>query len=389
VKTLNAAVIGFGWMGRLHANGYRQLAWRYPELGVDVRLAVCADSAEPNRKAAADYGFDRVISDYHEVLADPAIDVVSIGLPSFAHREVGMAAAAAGKPFWIEKPMGLSAEESRDITEAALTAGVVTGVGFNYRNQPAIARARQIVRCGELGRVTNARVWMIADYASSPRGPYTWRFSRDAGPGVISDLLSHGVDLAHFLLGRITGVSAQSGIFITERPMPLGEGAGQWATEVSDETKAVENEDYAAALARTASGALVTLECSRVAIGPRAEYIVEVYGTQGSLRWNFERPMELQIIHAGERGYSLEMCAPGDGEYGRYQPGAGMQLSFDDPKAVEAKDFIRSVLSREQLVASAADAWQAAEVADAIVRSSASGAWEAVPEVAGPVTYDA
>ncbi|MDR1852421.1 MAG: Gfo/Idh/MocA family oxidoreductase [Propionibacteriaceae bacterium] len=386
---LNAAVIGYGWMGRLHAGGYRQLSWRYPELGVDVRLAVAADTAEPNREAAKVAGFERVVSDYREVLADPSIDVVSIALPSFSHREVALAAAAAGKPFWIEKPMGLNAGQSRDIAEAAVSAGLVTGVGFNYRRQPAIARARQIVRSGELGRITNARVWMLADYASSPGVAYTWRFSKDAGPGVVSDLLSHGTDLTHFLVGRISELSAQTGLFIPERPLPLGEGAGAWSTEVSSEKKAVENEDYVSVLGRTDSEVLVTLEASRVAIGPRAEYIVEVYGTEGSLRWNFERPMELQLIHSGERGYSTQLCAPGDGEYGRFQPGAGMQLSFDDPKTVEAADFIRSVLSGQQLVGSAADAWQAAEVSDAIVRSASSRAWEAVPEVSGPVTYDA
>ncbi|MDR1238371.1 MAG: Gfo/Idh/MocA family oxidoreductase [Propionibacteriaceae bacterium] len=388
VRTLNAGVIGFGWMGRLHANGYRQLSWRYPELGASVRLAMVADAAESNREVAREQGFAKVVSDYRELLADPDIDVVSIGLPSFLHREVALATAAAGKPFWIEKPMGLSAEQSREITQAASAAGVITGVGFNYRNQPAVARARELIRAGALGRISSARVWLLADYASSPEGAYTWRFSADAGPGVISDLLSHGVDLVHYLLGRIDSLTAQSGIFIAERPLPLGEGAGQWATEVSDEVKTVENEDYAAVLARTAKGAMVTLECSRVAVGPRAEYVVEVYGSEGSLRWNFQHPMDLQVIRRGERGYALQMCAPGDGEFGRYQPGPGLQLSFDDAKTVEAKNFIQSVLTGRQLVPSAADAWQAAEVSDAIVRSNANRSWEEVPTVTGPVTYN-
>ncbi|WP_316294168.1 Gfo/Idh/MocA family protein, partial [Clavibacter michiganensis] len=180
-----------------------------------------ADPDERGRAHARDVlGYDTAVNDYREVLADPAVDVVSICSPNFLHHEMALAAVAAGKPFWIEKPMGRSLSESREIAEAAEAAGLVTSVGFNYRHDPAVARARELVRSGALGTITNVRVSFLADYSADPLGVLTWRFLREkAGSGVMGDLLSHGVDLAQFVVGRIAAVSAAKETFIRRRPL--------------------------------------------------------------------------------------------------------------------------------------------------------------------------
>jgi len=393
MKTIGVGVIALGWMGRLHSRGFAQLGERYPELGVKARLVAAADPVEANREAALALGFEKAVADYRDVLADPEIDAVSICAPNFLHHEIAMAAIAAGKPFWIEKPMGVNAAQSREIAQAAQAAGLVTATGFNYRHQPAIAHARELVRSGKLGRITNARVWLIADYASSPEGPFTWRYTRtQAGAGVVGDLLSHGIDLAQYVVGRVTEITAMTDTFIKTRPIPLGVGVGHAAVAVSDERREVENEDYVAALARTESGALVTLESSRVAMGPHAEYVLEVYGTQGSVRWNFEHPQHLQVLIAGDgshRGYTSVMSNAGHGDFARFQPGPGQTMSFDDSKVIEAKLFVESILTGKQLAPSAADAWAAAEADEAVVASAADGRWHPVPAVDGPTTFDA
>lgn len=388
MKEIGVGVIALGWMGRLHSRGFAQVAERYPELGVKARLVAVADPVPTNQEAALALGFERAVGDYRDVLSASDVDVVSICAPNFLHHEIAMAAIAAGKPFWIEKPMGVNAAQSREIAEAAAAAGLVTATGFNYRHQPPVAHARDLVLSGKLGRITNARVWLIADYASSPDGPFTWRYTREqAGAGVVGDLLSHGIDLAQFVLGtRVAEVTAMTDTFIKTRPIPLGVGVGHAAVAVSDERREVENEDYVAALARTESGALVTLESSRVAMGPRAEYVVEVYGTGGSVRWSFEHPQHLQVLIAGEgshRGYTSVMSEAGHGDYGRFQPGPGMHLSFDDSKVIEARLFLESVATGRQLAPSAGDAWAAAEADEAIVASAADGTWHPVPAVAG------
>lgn len=401
MRELGVGVISLGWMGRLHARSYRAIPERYPELRVRPRLVGAADPlASAQRDAVEALGFERATADYRELLEDPAVEAVSICAPNVLHHEIAMAAIAAGKPFWIEKPMGVSVSQSREIAQAATAAQLVTGVGFNYRNAPGVAFARQMIRAGRLGRVTNVRIWLIADYASDPDGPLTWRYATaTAGAGVVSDLLSHGVDLAQFLVGRVAEVTAMTSTFITDRPLPLEPGIGHQKVAVSDERRRVENQDYVGVLARFDGGVLGTLEASRVAVGPRAEYVVEVYGTRGSIRWNFEDLSKLQVRLRGADatgsgrqdtvGYTTVMAGPEHGEYGRFQPGPGMNLSFDDLKTVEGARFVESVLNGSHLAPSAADAWAAAEVDEAIVAAAADGAWHAVPHVQGATTYDA
>jgi predicted dehydrogenase len=388
--TIGVGLVSVGWMGRLHSRAYLASAQHYSELPVAADLVVAADPDERGRAHATEaLGYREAVSDYRQVLAHPDVDVVSICSPNFLHHEIALAAIAAGKPFWIEKPMGRGVEESREIAELADAAGLVTSVGFNYRHAPAIARARELVRTGGIGRVTNVRVALLADYSSDPDGALTWRFSRDrAGSGVLGDLLSHGADLAQYVVGRISSVSSMTETFITERPLPTTGAASHFSTgDAAGPRGAVENEDYAALLARFDGGAVGVLESSRVAVGPRAEYVIEVYGTTGSLRWDFQRLNELQLA-TDASGYRTVMAGPDFGEFAHFQPGAGTSMGFDDLKTIEATLFLRSLLEGRQLAPSASDAWSAAEIVDAALRSASSRSWVDVPEVTGPRTYD-
>ena len=242
--------------------------------------------------------------------------------------------------------------------------------------------------------MTNARVWLIADYASDPRGPLTWRYDRQrAGAGVILDLMGHGEDLVQYLLKkRITEVSAISDTFIRQRPKPLKEGVGHTGWVVSDELGPVGNEDYCAVMARMEDGVTCTLESSRVSVGPRAEYIIEVYGTEGSIRWNFEDLNHLQVClgrdNGALQGYINCMAGPDYPEFLRFQPGAGTSMGFDDMKVVEAAKFVRGVLDGQQYGPSVADGWASAEINDAIIASCADRAWHDVEPVSGRTTFD-
>lgn len=392
-RELGIGVVSLGWMGRLHSAAYAALPMRYPELAVKPRLVVCADPVDSNQTAALEqYGFEKAVADYHEVIDDPQVEALSICAPNFLHHEIAMAAIEAGKPFWIEKPMGVNAAQSREIAEGAQQAGLVTAVGFNYRHEPAVERMRQLVREGRLGRVTNVRVWLIADYASAPDGPLTWRYSREkAGAGVVGDLMSHGVDLAQWVTGqRVTSVSGLTDTFINERPIPLTAGVGHAKVELSDQSGPVENEDYVAVLATFENGIVGTFESSRVAVGPRAEYVVEVYGTEGSARWSFSHPQDLQLLIRGEgpaTGYTTAMIGMEDGDFARFQPGPGQTMSFDDLKVIEAAQFVQSVLTGTQVAPSAGDAWLAAAADEAIVASAAQKSWVEVPAVSAPTTF--
>ncbi len=389
---IGVGLISVGWMGRLHSRAYRALPDHFPELETSARLVVAADPIEQAREQAVQrLGYERAVADYREVLADPSVDVVSICSPNFLHREIAEAAAAAGKPFWIEKPMGRYASDSRAIHEAVEAAGVVTAVGFNYRHAPAIEHLRSLVRSGRLGRITNVRGGLLADYSSDPAAPLTWRFERErAGSGVLGDLLSHGLDLAQYVVGRIDSVSALAETFIAERPAP-GAGIVDRSAAASGELRPVENEDYAALLLRFGNGAVGVMDSSRIMRGPRAEYALEIYGTEGSARWDFQRLNELELCLPGQQeyGYTTVYVSPGHGEFGRFQPGGGTGMGYDDLKTIEAAQFIAGVLRGEQVAPSVADGLAAASIVEAAEASIASGSWQRVAEVAGRLTLDA
>ena len=386
-------LISVGWMGKVHSRAYQALPIVYPELGITPRLVMAADS-NPER---VDYavnvlGYERGTTDYHELLASPDIDVVSICAPNFLHREMALAAAAAGKAFWIEKPAGRSAQETQDILTAAQAAGVETAVGFNYRNAPAIEYMRTLIADGTLGRITNVRGAFFADYSAEPNGALSWRFVRKyAGSGVLGDLAGHLVDLMHYLVGPISSVTALTSTVHQQRPeLPMGSGT-HFAVVEGGELKPVENEDYAAMLVRFGSqavgaGAVGTLEASRVAVGPRSSYGVEIYGTEGSVRWDFERLNEFELaVNRGTPtvGYTRVMAGPGFGDFASFQPGAGTSMGYDDLKTIEAKKFLQAVTGTPSAHADARDAVAANRVLSAAEESAETSQWASVAPVDG------
>lgn len=168
-KPLGIGVISLGWMGRLHSRAYTNVTKHFPGLEVAPRLVAAADPSPQTRESALDIlGFERAYEDYRELLADPEVDAVSIASPNFLHHKIALAAIEAGKPFWIEKPMGVNAAQSRKIALAAQKAGLVSAVGFTYRHTPAIeymrpscARARWVASrtcaCGSSPTTTPPR----------------------------------------------------------------------------------------------------------------------------------------------------------------------------------------------------------------------------------------
>src|ERR671923_2217414 len=184
VNDIGVGLISVGWMGKLHSRAYQAVPYVYPETGIRPRLVHAADTA-PDRAVYARevLGYARGTTDYREVLADPEVDVVSICAPNMLHREIGVAAAEAGKPFWIEKPVGRSVEETAAVAAAANAAGLVTSIGYNYRHAPAVEHSRELVASGALGRITNVRAVFFSGYAAEPKGALSWRFQRGAAGG--------------------------------------------------------------------------------------------------------------------------------------------------------------------------------------------------------------
>jgi predicted dehydrogenase len=390
-REIGVGLISVGWMGKLHTRAYQAMPSVYPELGLKCRLVIAADTAPDRVEYAKDVlGYERGTTDYREVLNDPDVDVVSICAPNMLHREIGIAAAKAGKPFWIEKPVGRDARETAEVAAAARAAGVATSIGYNYRHAPAIEHLRELIAEGALGRVTNVRAVFLNGYAAEPKGALSWRFQKEfSGSGAMGDLLSHVADLVQYVVGPIDEVTALSTIVHAQRPiLPMGSGT-HFAVIEDGELGTVENEDYGAVLARFAAGAVGTLECSRVAVGPQCGLAIEVYGTEGAASWNFERMNELKLAlgrGGAHTGYTTILGNPGMGDYGNFQPGPGNSMGYDDLKVIEAKKFLQAVTQGVAGACTIDDAQSAAEVVSAAVESAGTGSWVKVPAVAG-ATY--
>jgi predicted dehydrogenase len=381
-------LISVGWMGKLHSRAYQAIPLVYPELKVRPRFVHAADTAADRVGYARDVlGYTRAGADYRDVLADPDVDVVSICAPNMLHREIGVAAARVGKPFWIEKPVGRDAAETAAVAAAAKAAGVVTSVGYNYRHVPAVERVRELIADGRLGRITNVRALFFNSYASEPNGALSWRFRREeAGSGALGDLLSHVVDLMQYAVGPIAEVSSLLTTVYAQRPiLPMG-SASHFAVIENGEMGDVENDDYVAALVRFTGGAVGTLEASRVSVGPQCGLGFEIYGTDGSAVWDFERMNELRLClgRDGEnRGYTTVLGNSALGDYARFQPGPGHSMSLDDLKIIEAKKFLVAVMGGERRNSTIEEAHADAEVIAALAASARDGAWHRVAPVSG------
>ncbi|HEY4993992.1 MAG TPA: Gfo/Idh/MocA family oxidoreductase [Nakamurella sp.] len=378
-RSLGVAVAGFGWMGRVHTQAYARVLHHFPQLPVAPVLVAVADEV-PGRaeEAVGQFGFAAATRDWRDIAADPNVAAVSVAAPNFLHREIGVAMAQAGKHIWIEKPVGLTTADATAVADAVKSAGLQSAVGFNYRNAPAVAAARELIAAGELGSITHARFRLFSDYAAHPDGALSWRFERErGGSGVLGDLASHGVDLARYLLGDIDSLVSDTATFLTARARPTGPTSGH-VRAAGGELGPVENEDYVSSLLRFASGARGTLEASRVAVGEQNNYGFEIHGTKGAVFWDFRRMGELGVgtgTTYQDQPVSTLYVGPGHGEYAAFQPGSATSMGYDDLKVIEAFNFLRSIAEGTPHGSTLDDAVRSATALDAMAESAATGKW--------------
>jgi predicted dehydrogenase len=166
------------------------------------------------------FGFEKQTTDWRRVIEDPAVEVVNVAAPNNLHLEIVRHAASQGKHILCEKPVGRNPRETAAIEHVARQAGVMSFVGYNYRWAPLVQYGRKLIRDGVLGNLTHYRGRFFAGYASDPRGVLSWRFQQElAGLGVLGDLMSHVIDMAHFIAGSIQEVVGMRRTYIAERPL--------------------------------------------------------------------------------------------------------------------------------------------------------------------------
>ena len=387
-RRIGIAVLGLGWMGQAHSRSMLRIPSLFPNRSFDPVLVVCADTEEERReRAVKDFGFERAVADWREAIESDDVDAVWVTAPNMLHVPMIEAATAAGKAVFSEKPIGGKPEQTLAAFHAATAAGVPTGVGYNYLWAPLVIHARNLIESGALGDITHYRGRFFSMYGSDEMGLLTWRFLMDqAGYGASSDILSHSVSMAQFLVGGIKEVVGMRNTTIPQRPLPTGAASHYGRGNPGDPMGAVENEDFASMLCTFDNGATGTFETSRTVVGPESQNAFEIYGTKGSLSWNLEKMNELQYYKLTEdpsSGYTTIYGGDRFPFHGAFAPGQANAIGFEDIVAIEDLSFLDSIATGTAFSPSFREAVDVVSVQQALINSWDSRSWEPVIDLAG------
>jgi len=369
-RKLNVALIGYDFMGRAHANAWRQVAHFFKDLPLEPVLKVVAGRTEAKVAEARErLGFEEYATDWRSVVQRKDIDVVDICTPGDAHAEIAIAAAGAGKALLCEKPLANSLLEAEKMVAAVREAGVIHMLCHNYRRCPAVALAKRIIDEGQIGTIHHYRGVYLQDWIVDPEFPLVWRLDKArAGSGSLGDLVSHTMDLARYLVGEPIAVSGLLTTFVPERPLPDDPGKRGRVTV----------DDSAQALVRFANGAVGYFEGTRFAPGRKNYNRFEVNGSKGSIVWDLERMNELDVYteEGPLSGFRTVLVTdPSHPYFAAWWP-PGHIIGFEHSFIHTVYDFIRAINDRKQPRPNFEDGLQNQRVLDAIERSASTGQWQ-------------
>lgn len=293
MEKLRVAVIGTGFVGRVHVENIRRQT--------DAEVVAIADqTAELAASFGRALGIDRTEGDYRVLLADPAIDAVHICTPNKTHYPIARDALAAGKHVICEKPLAMTADEAASLVELARSAGVVHATSYNLRFYPNVAHMRRLVATGEVGDVlavqgSYSQDWLFYDT------DYNWRLEPEVGGSsrAMADIGSHWCDLLEHVTGRrITAVCAELATFHPVRKKPkraIETYAGKMLAPEDYEDRPIDTEDFGAILLRFDGRMRGSVTVNQVAAGRKNRLLMEIYGDRCGMAWDGERPNELWI----------------------------------------------------------------------------------------------
>ena len=360
---IGIGMLGYAFMGKAHSNAFKKIAYMTWPPPLEPRLVGIAGRSETAVQDAAErYGYEYATKDWRELVNDDRIGLFDNGGPNSLHAEPTIAAAEAGKHVVCEKPLGRDADESYEIWRRVAATGVKHLCAFNYRFVPAVRLAREMIEAGELGELRHFRGRYLQDWGDDPTLD-TWRFEPDeAGSGALGDLGAHVVDLARFLAGEISSVSGFVKTFLPGRRV----------------------DDAVEAAVEFESGAVGTIESTRLALGRRNAFQWEINGSKGSVAFDMERLNELQVFRADgdrARGFKTVLVSETEHPFWEHWWPPGHIVGWGETFVHELHHVLRAIADDGDIApygATFEDGYRAAEVCDAIVRSGESGRRETI-----------
>ena len=362
---IGIGIVGGGYMGKAHAVAMSAVAAVFDTALRPSLEMICTTTPQGAAEKARQFGFARATADWRVLVADPRVEAVVIASPQETHRDIALAALAAGKHVFCEKPLGLGLSDSREMLAAARRSGRVHMTGFNYIRTPASQLARQIIANGEIGDVTWFRGEHTEDFCADPASPASWR-TRGKPNGNMGDLAPHIINAALALMGPIRSLCADIETVHRTRPSPAG-------------PEAVSNDDQGQIMCRFENGAMGHLFISRVATGRKMGYAYDVFGTRGALRFDQEDQNAVWLYKvegaAGRQGFTKILTGPEHPDYKAFCLGPGHGTGYQDQIIIEARDFLEAIAAGTPKWPSFADGHLVNQVIEAAWASQSSRGW--------------
>ena len=380
---VRVAVLGAtGWMGKVHTMAYQTFPHFYGSSHGTARVVALvstdtdATADLQNRAPGA-----KILQDWRDAVNDPEIDLIDICLPDNMHYEVAKAALLAGKHVTCEKPLADTAEEARELADIAREKGVITRVGHAFPRNPVHDLAKDIIDAGEIGEITLFKGCQHVDIYGDPLAPYMWRANGDLAPtGIIGDTGSHVFSFMEFLVGRVSRLIADNFIVTPKRPVVDGLAYGEDAKlDGSEDWADITNPDGSNILCHFANGARGLIDFSRVATGRKFMQSYEIYGTKGSLVYNYDEVNRLRFYSnadkTGRRGYREIDVGPEYENFRAFLPLPNFALGYNESKIIEAAELIRSITDNKPMWPTFENGHHICQIVDACMDSSKRQAW--------------
>jgi predicted dehydrogenase len=374
-KILRIGLIGGGFMGRTHSNGYNRIRNFFPELEyIPVLKAVCFRNETKLKAFAEQWGYESTETDWRKLVERDDIDAVDICTPNDTHAEIAIAAAKAGKLVLCEKPLARNMAESEEMVEAIEKAGVANTVWYNYRRIPAVTLAKNIVDSGKLGKIYHYRANFLQDWTINEKLPQggegLWRMDAAvAGSGVVGDLLSHCVDTAIWLNGGIKEVSGMTETFVKERMHQL-----------TGKVEPVGIDDACSFFCRFNNGSLGLFESTRYARGHKALYTFEINGANASIRWDLHDLNRLEYFDNGDesnlKGWRSIHVTDGEQPYMNKWWVPGLGIGYEHSFVHQVADFLKSLETGGSCSPTFREALETQKVCQAVLDSAATRSWK-------------
>ena len=386
-KKINVAMLGTGFMGRAHSNGWLKVAKFFDVPYEPVFKVVFGRNKETTEAFAARWGYESSTQDWREAVSRDDVDIICIGTTTDTHKDIVLEAAKNKKAIFCEKPAAFSYKEACEMADAVGKAGVLNYLNHNYRRVPAVAYAKKLIDEGKLGTIYHWRSEYLQDWIMDPNFPLTWHLKKEsANAGPLWDLGSHSVDLAQFLVGDISAVTAISKTFIAERPLP-GKGAATFTAGKAESsgTGKVTVDDASFIVAEFANGVLGSFDTSRFAGGRKNRNKFEIYGSKGSIAFNFERMNELQYLNREEdtdcQGFRDIIVTQSTHPYAGAWWGPGHLIGYEHAFVHAMADFLNALKDGKPITPNMEDGKKILQVLDAALKSNEEGRKVAVSEI--------